>query len=361
MAQLAVEMDVRSPAPDVQVWDIRGEVTAAAEDALLALQSAAVPPVKTVILNMDQVPAVDSRGAGLLISLAAHLRRRGQRVLAYGLNEPCRRAFELTHLDERIGLYATESEALGKQPESGPPPLSPINGWQRWAEPADRFHIAYAPPEAITVNVHGRRFTGPVKGFGALWRRTYAVRLVSADVTPITVANVWKERFASFWPPSGRFYGPDKPIEVGDKAVLNLLGPAGLIIATGIRVIYADEKSFCFMSAEGHMIGGMITFSAYTDQGTTVAQVQALLRASDPLFEVAFRLGIATKPEDQFWQGTLQNLAAHFGVEGQAVDQQVILLDPGLQWSQAKNIWYNGAIRSMLYTPVRWIRREGTP
>lgn len=107
------------------------------------------------------------------------------------------------------------------------------------------------------------------------------------------------------------------------------------------------------------MIGGMITFSAHTENGTTVAQVQALLRASDPLFEIAFRLGIASKPEDLFWQGTLQNLAAHFCAEGQPVDQQVVLLDPGLQWSQAKNIWYNGAVRSALYTPVRWFRPKG--
>ena len=107
------------------------------------------------------------------------------------------------------------------------------------------------------------------------------------------------------------------------------------------------------------MFGGLITFSAYQDQGTTVAQVQALLRASDPLFEIAARLGLTTKPEDQFWHGALKNLAAHFGVEGQPVRQQAVLLDRSLQWPQAKNIWYNAAIRNALHTPVRWLRGLG--
>jgi hypothetical protein len=106
------------------------------------------------------------------------------------------------------------------------------------------------------------------------------------------------------------------------------------------------------------MFGGMITFSAYQEQGTTVAQVQALLRASDPLFEITVRLGIAVRPEDQFWQGALKNLAAHFGVQGQPVSQQAVLLDRSLQWSAAKNTWYNGAIRGALHMPVRWLRRQ---
>ncbi len=35
-------------------------------------------------------------------------------------------------------------------------------------------------------------------------------------------------------------------------------------------------------------------------------------------------------------------------------------VDPKLQWSQAKNIWHNAAIRSALYAtaaPLRWARR----
>jgi hypothetical protein len=229
----------------------------------------------------------------------------------------------------------------------------------KWANPVVRLTVPPLPKEAINTNTEGRRTTGPVRGFGSLWRRTYAIRLVNSPVTPAEVVRVWKERFGSFWPPAGRFYGADKPIEAGDVALLNLAGPAGVTIATGILVIYADDESFSFISAEGHMFGGLITFSAHDENGVTVAQVQALLRASDPLFEIALRLGITTKPEDQFWQGALKNLAAYFDVEGQPVSQQAVLLDSSLQWSNAKNLWYNAAIRNGLHTPVRWLRGQG--
>jgi len=230
----------------------------------------------------------------------------------------------------------------------------------RWAKPVDRLDVPDLSKEAINLNVRGRRLTGPLKGFGQLWQRTYAIQLVNSAVTPTEVIQVWREQFASFWPPGSRYYGIEKPIDAGDVAVLNLAGPAGTMIATGIMVIYADKESFCFVSAEGHMFGGMITFSAHQADGLTVAQVQALLRASDPFFEVVVRSGLGTKAEDEFWHGTLKNLAAHFGVTGQPVSQSVVLLDPRLQWAQAKNIWYNAAIRTALYMPIRWLRSLGT-
>jgi hypothetical protein len=229
----------------------------------------------------------------------------------------------------------------------------------RWADPVERLTMPPVPQKAININTEGRRTTGPMHGFGSLWRRTYAIRLANSTATPAEVVRVWKERFASFWPPGGRYYGTGQPIDAGDMALLNLAGPAGLTIATGILVIYAGDESFCFLSAQGHMFGGMITFSAHADDGTPVAQVQALLRASDPLFEIAVRMGIVTRPEDQFWQGVLVNLAAHFGVEGQPVRQQAVLLDPSLQWSKAANLWYNTAIRTALHLPLRLLRGQG--
>ena len=227
----------------------------------------------------------------------------------------------------------------------------------KWAKPVDRLTAPPVPKEAINLNVQGRRATGPVKGFGPLWLRTYKIRLANAAVSPAEVVRVWKQQFASFWPPGSTFYGADRPIEAGDVGVLNLAGPAGMTIATGVLVAYADEESFCFLSVEGHMFGGMITFGAHEEDGATVAEVQALLRSSDPVYEMGQRMGFAVKAEDQFWQGALTNLAAHFGVEGEAVHQDAVLVDPGFQWSKVTNLWYNAAIRTTLHLPVRWVRR----
>lgn len=113
MAQPAVYINVRSPAEDIRILDIQGEITGSAEEALFAAHDAAGSRSRTVILNLSAVQSIDSAGAGLLIAMVAHVRKQGQRLLAYGLGEQWRRAFELTHLDEAISLYTDEAEALG--------------------------------------------------------------------------------------------------------------------------------------------------------------------------------------------------------------------------------------------------------
>ena len=55
-------------------------------------------------------------------------------------------------------------------------------------------------------------------------------------------------------------------------------------------MIYVDGVSFSFMAPEGHMFAGMITVSAFEVDNGTVAQVQALIRANDPIYEMSFRL-----------------------------------------------------------------------
>ena len=105
------------------------------------------------------------------------------------------------------------------------------------------------------------------------------------------------------------------------------------------------------------MFSGMITFSAYDDDGVTVIQIQALIRASDPVIEVSFRLGFGHKQEDQFWFDTLSNLAAHFGSQGQQPTLSTVCVDRRVQWSEASNVWHNSAIRSAVYMPVHFTKR----
>jgi hypothetical protein len=226
---------------------------------------------------------------------------------------------------------------------------------ESWAKPEERLQVANAPVEAINLNVGGRRLTGPLQGFGQLWQKTYRIRLAGVELSPAEVVKVWKENFAHFWPQGNHFYGCLAGIGPGEVALLNLAGPGGIPLSTGILVIYADDESFSFMTPEGHMFAGMNTFSAYAEEGT-VAQIQCLVRANDPLWEIFFRLGIIDKREDDFWSYLLKALANHFGYTGE-VEITATCVDPRVRWAQARNVWYNVAIRSYLYLPVHLIRR----
>jgi len=225
-----------------------------------------------------------------------------------------------------------------------------------WARPVERLTVANRPPaQASNLNVDGRELTGPLQGFGQMWQKSYTVRLSGAGVTPQQVIADWKAGFGDFWPQGNRFYGSLQGITPGDVAVLNLAAPGGLPLSTGVLVIYADDSSFSFMTPQGHMFAGMITFSAYEEDGTTEAEVRALIRASDPIYEIGCRLGIVHRKEDTFWRQTLERLAAHFGVNGQ-VQIQTSRVDDKVQWRQAGNVWHNAAIRSALYAPVQGLR-----
>jgi hypothetical protein len=228
-----------------------------------------------------------------------------------------------------------------------------------WAKPAGPLHTGAVDSGAINLNVEGRNLTGPLKGFGQMWQKTYSVRLSGAKATPEEVIKVWKAEFPNFWPAGNRFFKRDAGIQPGEVAVLNLAAPGGppvTMISTGIMVIYADDVSFSFMTPEGHILAGLITFSAHESSSATVAQVQALIRPSDPFFELMFRLGIGHKGEDNFWLATLRSLAARFGVNGDP-QLQTILVDPRVQWKNAGMIWKNAAIRTGMYLPVAWTKR----
>jgi hypothetical protein len=229
-----------------------------------------------------------------------------------------------------------------------------------WAKAVSTLKLGTVPPEAINLNVSGKRLVGPIQGFGRMWQRTYRVELRGAEVTPAEVISVWKEQFASFWPKRGRFFGPATAIAPGDVALLNLSIGAGVQLATGIMVLYADEESFTFMNPQGHMFAGWITFSAAAEGGTTIAQAQVLVRANDPLYELAMPLGLS-RIENGFWQQTLRTLAAHFGVEQATVQTTIVCVDRRRQWAKARNLRHNAGIGSALYALARPVRLVTKP
>ena len=73
---------------------------------------------------------------------------------------------------------------------------------------------------------------------------------------------IWKDEFPSFWPKGSQFYAPLTGIAPGEVALLRRPCGGGLKLSTGVLVLYADEESFTFMTPQGHMFAGWITFSA---------------------------------------------------------------------------------------------------
>ncbi len=229
-----------------------------------------------------------------------------------------------------------------------------------WAQYAATLKVARAPTGALNLNVEGRRAMSPLQGFGQMWQKTFRIRLNGTQVKPTEVIKTWKERFPTFWPKWDHFYKPLTGIAPGEVALINMVLPGdiphGLPLSTGVLVLYADEESFTFMNPEGHMYAGWITFSAYEEDGCTVAQIEVLVRANDPAYGLGFRLG-ASRSENKFWQYTLTAMAAHFGVV-EPVQTHIVCIDASVQWSQFWNIWQNAAIRTFLYrmlTQVRWV------
>src|SRR5215831_15864743 len=186
-----------------------------------------------------------------------------------------------------------------------------------WTQCKPKLKVSRIPTGALNLNVDGRRVLGPLQGFGQLWQKTFRIQLKSSTLSAGEVMRVWKEHFSSFWPTWNHFYAPMTGITPGQVVLINLVIPGDLLIrlpvSTGVVVVRSNENSFTLMTPQGHMFAGWITFSTYEEKGGVFAQVQVVLRASDPLYELGFRFG-ASKAEDIFWQHTLGALAAHFGV-----------------------------------------------
>ena len=113
MAELAVTMTTRRVGDAVGVIDIKGDVTAACEGVLMeAYNEAGGERAKNILLNFSGLEYMNSGGIGMLVTLLVRANRQGQKLHAYGLNEHYRQIFELTRLDDAIGIYDTEPDAL---------------------------------------------------------------------------------------------------------------------------------------------------------------------------------------------------------------------------------------------------------
>jgi anti-sigma B factor antagonist len=102
----------RRAAPGINVIDIRGEVTGAAENILTDAYVQASADAQTIILNFAGLDYMNSSGIGLLVTLLIRAQRQKQKLFAVELSEHYQEIFELTRLNEAITLFPTEQAAL---------------------------------------------------------------------------------------------------------------------------------------------------------------------------------------------------------------------------------------------------------
>jgi hypothetical protein len=243
------------------------------------------------------------------------------------------------------------------------PPQEPASrDAANWAKRVDRLS-AQGVVGASVDSVSGKRVSGPLQGFGQLWQKTFRVTLEGSSLSPQEVIAIWKERFPTFCPKTGRFYEPLAVIVPGEVALLDIDPVPGSPIkfSTGVLVLYADDESFTFINPEGHALSAWITFSAYREGDTTVAQAQALERTSDPFDELGYMLG-GNRMNDRFWTETLTNVGRAMGATEPTVDVVVVCIDPRRQWRHVANLRNSitlRAARRTLSAPVRWFSGRG--
>lgn len=293
-----------------------------------------------VRLDFSETEQVDVSGLNALIKLYGLAKTGNRRLKAAGLSPLLRDVFKASCIDEAIVPEPPGCPAdAGSKPENVP-----------WAAPAGRLSVAHVPEGAVSLNVDGFGVAGPVQGFGRLWEKTYRMRLAGIDAGTRDVITALKENFPRFQPAQNRFYPLPAGIAPGEIVLINASTPAGPLY-TGVRVLYADDESFTFMTPQGHPEAGWVSFSAYEEEGAVIARVQGFARASDPLYELGFEL-MGAREQERIWKHVLSSLGRHFGIEGYvSVEKSCVGND--YQWERAGNVRHNAQIRSMGYALMK--------
>ena len=314
-----------------------------------------------VLLDFTAVKFINGSGAYQLVKLDVLARKRGQRLLAFEINQHYRDILRVTGLEQAITIYNSREEAFiaagvtSEKQFSGDVIPNPSFDLSFWAKPVARLGAPEMPPQAINLNMQGRRLVGPVDGFGQLWQKTYRLMIDKPGLTPQKIIKVLKQNLPAFQPSYNRFYPSPTGIAPGEVMAIDSSTPGGPIF-TGVLVLYADDVSFTFMTPQGHPESGWVTFSAFEENGKIIAQIMGLARANDFIYEAAFR-ALGSKMQVNIWKHVLISLAGYLEIPAD-VTVEPVCIDKHLQWSQAGNVWYNAQIRTIFYMSFRRMKKS---
>jgi len=113
MSKMNLTASVRKANSAANIIDINGELNGQSETILMeAYNQASLNGIRSIILNFSKLEYMNSSGIGLLVTLLIRVRRQNQCLLAFGLSDHYQQIFELTRLNEAIGLYKSEMQAI---------------------------------------------------------------------------------------------------------------------------------------------------------------------------------------------------------------------------------------------------------
>jgi anti-sigma B factor antagonist len=113
MEGTTVGYEVRETAAGPRLIEVTGDLTPASEAALSdAFARASDSGHRAVLLDFRRLGYMNSGGIGLLVTLLVRARRDKRQLVAFGLSDHYRQIFELTRLDDAIGIHPDEDAAL---------------------------------------------------------------------------------------------------------------------------------------------------------------------------------------------------------------------------------------------------------
>ena len=69
-------------------------------------------PTQTLILDLSNVPYVDSAGLGALVTAYISRQKSGRRMVLSGLNARVQKLFEITRVQELVLIFSSPEEAI---------------------------------------------------------------------------------------------------------------------------------------------------------------------------------------------------------------------------------------------------------
>jgi anti-anti-sigma factor len=344
-------MDIVNAGKETAIIRLGSEFNDTCETELSTLLEDSIKKsVRWLALDFTGVLHFDNTAINTLVKLCVRGNKARVKLVAVGLSKKQRQIFMATGLDRSYHIdrksTAISVGAIQQAVENGRPAGPLLKNDDNWALPLEHLLVPQMPSEAINLNVNGRRTSGPQQGFGQLWEKTYRIDLTDSGLATAQIIDTVKKHFTLLQPEENRFYPSVNGIKPGEIVLINAKTPGGLV-ATGVRVLYAGDTTFTFITPQGHPEAGWVTFKAFEENSRTIMQIRGLARASDPIYELAFRLA-GSALQQQIWTHMLESLAKHTTSSGQAKFNKQCL-DESLQWSKFFNIFQNAQILSIFY------------